>query len=148
MENKNLKITSWVILLLSFVGFLDAAYLTIKKFFTSPLPCYIFQGCETVTTSPYSSIFGVPLSLLGAIFYLAIFIMIVRFFETNSSKYFKSVFFLAVLGFLMDIYLVYIQGFVLKTFCFYCVVSAIVSTLIFLLVLLYKWKLRVETRKV
>lgn len=138
MGISRVKILSWVILVLSFIGFIDATYLAIKKFFASPLPCYIFQGCDVVNTSSYSNIFGIPNSLLGAIFYLAVFILTVRFLETKNFAYFKAIFYLSILGFLMALYLTVLQVFVIKALCIYCLISAIDSTLIFALTFFIK----------
>jgi len=47
-------------LALSFVGFLDASYLTAKHYLNFEIPCSILNGCEQVLTSQYATLFGVP----------------------------------------------------------------------------------------
>ncbi|MBI5401694.1 vitamin K epoxide reductase family protein [Candidatus Wolfebacteria bacterium] len=132
MENKNLKIYVWIFWVLSFVGFLNALYLFVKKIFGSPITCYIFKGCEAVTNSPYSLIFGIPLSFFGVLFYLAIFLVSVRYFQTQNVKLFKIIFYFACLGLLFALYYLFLQIFVIKALCVYCLVSAAVSVGLFI----------------
>ena len=74
--NQNHKFLYFTFLPVSFLGFIDASYLTIKHFVGTPLPCSVLKVCEEVTTSQYSVIGGVPVAMLGAIYYLAIFVLI------------------------------------------------------------------------
>lgn len=116
----------------SILGFLDALYLVIEKFTGGTIKCIGFSGCETVINSPYASILGIPLSLLGAVFYLAIFILSVRYLESHNDKILHILHYLAVAAFLFALYLVGIQVFALNAFCTYCVFSAFTSTLLFI----------------
>lgn len=66
------------ILILSLVGFAASIYLTNLHYqiFTGALEEFGFCGisreisCETVTASPYSKLFGIPLAWLGAMLYM------------------------------------------------------------------------------
>ena len=68
---KRPKILLIIIALLSFLGFLDAAYLTIKHYQGILPPCSV-SGCENVLTSRYASVGSLPISLLGSIYYVAV----------------------------------------------------------------------------
>lgn len=60
--------TRWLqvlLLALSFLGFIDATYLTVVHYTGANLPCRIFDGCDTVTTSPYSMLGPVTAELGG-----------------------------------------------------------------------------------
>src|SRR5688500_9886146 len=59
--------------LVALVGLADSVYLTVHHFTAEPVPCSIISGCETVLTSPYAEIAGVPLAALGAAAYFAAF---------------------------------------------------------------------------
>lgn len=127
---------SWVVkitLFLSLVGLLDASFLTFKHFVGGPLPCSILAGCEAVTTSSYAVIFGVPVALLGAIFYLTLAILAVWHIDTNHKLALRSILILSVFGFAFSLYLIYLQVFVIGALCLYCLVSAGATTIIFLL---------------
>ena len=118
---------------ISFIGFLDATYLTAKHYLGSSLTCVFFTGCETVTTSSFSQIFGVPVSLLGSAYYLTVFISLAFFLDSRSMKVLSFVSYFTILGFLASVYFVAVQVFVLKALCLYCMISATTSTLLFIL---------------
>ncbi len=128
-----------LIIVIAFVGFVDASYLTVKKYFGSPLTCYFFSGCDEVSSSPYSYIYGIPLSLFGTFFYLGVILSSVWYLQIRGALQAKLLFFLTTVGFIFSIYTFSLQAFVIKAFCFYCVVSFVCSVLNFLL-LSYGWK--------
>ena len=66
---KKKTIIMWALVLLNVAGFIDAVYLAMKTLIGSPIVCYSFSGCDSVAQSKYSTILGVPLSVLGAVFY-------------------------------------------------------------------------------
>ncbi len=122
----------YIYLFLSILGFLDSTYLTIKHYSKDPLSCPVFGGCNEVTNSIYSEIFGIPIALFGAIYYAAIFFLSLYSFLGGKKIFLKVAGFLTIFGFLTSVYLVYIMVFVLNAICFYCIVSAITSSLLFI----------------
>lgn len=117
----------------SLIGLIDATYLTAENIKhnavnCSALPSSISQ-CDLVTASSYASIGPIPVALLGIIFYSAIFILAIE-------KQYQSLFIVAAIGFTASIYFFLIQAFVLKAFCAYCLVSAAISTIIFVISLI------------
>ena len=121
------------IIIISFIGFLDAAYLTVQHYQEGILPCVVFEGCEQVTNSKYSTIFNIPISLLGAAYYLVIFLSAVVFWESKKDKALLVISYLPIGGFVISVFLLYLQLFVIKAICAYCVVSIITSTMLFIL---------------
>ena len=121
------------ITLIGFIGFLDSVYLTAKRFIGGPIPCFVFTGCDTVAQSPYALLFGVPLSVIGIFYYLSVILLVVFYFETKQQIAMKMFSLLSVVGFLASIYFIYLQAFVIKAFCFYCILSAVTSTTLFIL---------------
>jgi len=127
-------IPKWIlvaIILVSFIGFLDATYLTVKNYTQGILPCIIFNGCETVLNSSYSKIGAIPISLIGAGYYLLFFITAILYIDIRHAKALKALIFMPVFGFVASLWFVYLQIFVLKAICFYCMVSAVSSTALF-----------------
>lgn len=120
-------------LALSFLGFLDATYLTIEHYLGKVPPCTIVSGCEEVTTSVYSQILGIPVALGGSLFYLAIFILTILFLERENDKFLKYAAFLTPVGFLASLWFLYLQLFVINALCIYCLFSALTSTSLFVL---------------
>jgi uncharacterized membrane protein len=127
-----LKKTSIIIAILSLLGFIDATYLTIEHYLKAPLPCSIFHGCDLVTHSQYSMIFGIPISLIGALYYLIILICAIAYLDMKKDLFIKGASALIVFGFIVSAFLVYLQLFVLKSICLYCMTSALICTLLFI----------------
>ena len=134
----------WTIIIISLIGILDSTYLAVEHYTGGSIVCVISSGCNEVATSEYSTIRGVPLALFGVIFYFSIFISSVLYLDMRKKKILKWLISLSVIGFLFSLYFVYLQLFVIKAICFYCMVSAVDSTIIFLLGL-YMLKLKGET---
>lgn len=117
----------------SFLGFVDASYLTASHYFHVALPCTVTRGCEIVTTSSYAEVVGVPVALLGAAFYLAVFFGIVTYRETKNPALLRGVSMFTVFGLVASGWFLYVQAFVLHAFCQYCLLSAVTSTTLFAL---------------
>ena len=102
----------------------------------------IVVDCQAVLSSPYSSIFGVPLELL-AVFYFIInlaFIYLISFGpDLLFRASFRTLFIWRFVGLAMVPYLLFIELVVLKAICLYCTMMhiaivadfAIISYLVF-----------------
>ncbi|GFE68452.1 vitamin K epoxide reductase family protein [Chroococcus sp. FPU101] len=137
--------------ILAVVGSLITFYLTIKAFSGGSVACPIgatsgVSGCDTVLSSPYAKIFGLPLSLFGLLAYLSMLVFALSPFVISSenNKRFRNQIdqwtwqLLLLGGTAMAIfsgYLMYIAFFVLKDFCLYCIGSALCSVGLFLMAL-------------
>lgn len=133
MQSKIPSAILWTIIALALVGFTDSSFLLAKRVSGAPIPCFITSGCDTVSKSPYSVLFGVPLSALGMIFYLGIGFLALLYLDTKNLFVAKLIPVATTLGFLSSLYFIYIQKFKIGAFCIYCILSAIVSTLLFAL---------------
>lgn len=123
------KVSFYVFLILILLGFADSVFLTWEHYTLISIGCPIspWINCLAVTSSKYSEIFGIPLALLGSIYYVFLF-----FFLTRKETMFKHFFLLtSSFGVLFSLYLIYIQAFAIGLFCLYCLASALVSFLIF-----------------
>lgn len=126
-------------LVFSFIGFLDSTYLTIQHYRGALIGCSILSNCEEVTTSEYSVIAGIPLALLGALYYLTIFLLTIAYFDTKHSRILTVIPLLTILGFVASLILVYLQVFVIHALCLYCLMSALTSTGLFILAMISKF---------
>ncbi len=122
----------WVMVAIAFIGFLDASYLAVEHFLGLVPPCTIVAGCDTVTTSGYAAILGIPVALLGSLYYLAIICCLVGYLQTSREELLKIFRYLTIGGLLASAYFVALQLFVIHAICLYCMVSATTSTLLFL----------------
>lgn len=130
------------VLLLAFIGFADATYLLSKRLGGAPIPCVLgFTGCDTVDKSPYSVFLGIPLSAYGMVFYLIIGFLSILYIDTRKALIAKMILPVASLGFVLSVYFIYLQAFVIKAFCIFCLISAGISTILFVLSLVIYKKL-------
>ena len=113
---------------LSFLGFLDAAYLTLTHFQNRIPPCTL-GSCETVLTSQYAAIFGIPIAMIGAFYYVTVFL----FSRIGSVRW---LFVTVSAGFAISLVLLGLQLFILHAICLYCIGSLTITTLLFILGLL------------
>jgi uncharacterized membrane protein len=126
------KVIVALLLAASLIGFIDAAYLTAKHYLGMPPSCGRFGGCETVTTSEYATIAGVPIALLGALYYLAVFLSVIAYLDTRRTGIIRWTAGFTTVGFVASLWLVYLQLFVIKAICPYCMLSAFASTILFI----------------
>lgn len=121
--------------LVSLVGLADSIYLTVEHLTGQSLRCTIISGCSEVLSSPYSHIGNVPLAALGAIAYFTVFdLSILAAFGYRIAR--PLLMALVALMFLMTVWLLYLQAFVIHHFCQYCLLSAAVTITLTLLVAL------------
>lgn len=127
---------------ISLLGFLDATYLTVEYIRGGVPNCGNFTGCETVTTSPYSAIGGIPVALFGALYYLVVFLGIMRYADQRDVRVMRHVARFTVLGLLASVVFVYLQVAVIGAWCLYCMASATTSTLLFVLGMYVLWGIK------
>ncbi len=91
------------------------------------------QGCETVQTSKYSVILGVPVALAGAVFFGLLFYLAVGLLRSSATTLVRVFKVLAFLGALAIIPLFLLQAIVLKAFCTYCLATEVLMLAIWVL---------------
>jgi uncharacterized membrane protein len=115
---------------LAMAGFLISAYLT-WTYLNGAVPVCVggSGGCEAVQTSRYSEILGVPVAVLGLFAYGAMLLCAVL----RGEKAAVSGAFVALVGVLFSAYLSYLELFVLRAICQWCVASALLVVAYFVL---------------
>lgn len=121
-----------VIAIVALVGLTDASYLTIEHLSGRVLQCSLTSGCNEVLSSEYSKLFGQPVSAFGAFAYFTVFsAAILIAFDYKVLKPFLLI--VTLMMALASCYFLYLQAFVIKHFCQYCLLSAAVSFTLFAL---------------
>ena len=107
---------------LAVAGFLISAYLT-WTYLNAAVPVCVggSGGCETVQTSRYSEILGIPVAALGLFAYAVMLVCAVL----RGDGAAVSGLFVALVGVLFSAYLTYLELFVLRAICQWCVASAV-----------------------
>lgn len=133
MEKSKVRGFAIAFLIIAAIGFADAGYLTWKHYANTAVPCFITTGCDTVTTSSYAVVAGIPVALGGAFYYLVMVIGAMLAIETGRTVWLKRMTIFSLCGLAASIYLVSVMAFVLHAYCIYCFGSAATSTLLFIL---------------
>jgi uncharacterized membrane protein len=123
-------------MILAGLGVVDSIYLTWIKFTENPSLCIKGLGdCISVNNSRYSELFGIPISILGALTYAVILVILLlknkQNFLAENGDY--ILFGLSFFGTLYSIYLTYLEIAVIRAICPFCIASAVIILTIFIL---------------
>jgi uncharacterized membrane protein len=120
---------------LALAGVFVALYLTLYKMgMIGNLACTI-GGCEQVNTSRYAEFFGIPVAAWGLGFYIAAFaVAFVGTLPNWIARREPSLLLvgMSAVGVLFSGWLTYLELYVIHAICQYCVVSAVIVAVIFL----------------
>lgn len=123
---------------IALIGLSDAVYLTIHHLTGEMVPCSVTGGCETVLTSSYAEIGGIPLAAFGAVAYFIAFSLAILAAFGNRKMWFIFGAQVSLMA-LASSYFVYLQLFVIKAICQYCMVSAGVCLTLFIIAFISKF---------
>ena len=126
-----------IIILLSLLELANAGYLEYSHRKDKRLMCPLGEDCNTVANSKWSELFGIRNSTLGILYYAALIIaMLVALAAPAFSAqilFFSKI--AAAVALLISIFLTFIQIFVIKNYCSYCIMSAVINLLIFIVLI-------------
>lgn len=127
------KLGFYLTALFAFLGFADAAYLTVSHYFAVPLPCSLTDGCDTVLSSAYSMVGPVPVAAFGIAYYLLALVLAVYLYTSENPRIrvARYIQLLSAIGVLFSAYFLYLQIAVIGALCMYCIASALTSVLLF-----------------
>jgi uncharacterized membrane protein len=134
-----------VVAALALAGIFLATYLALYKLgYIGTLSCSV-GSCETVNLSRWATFLGLPVAVWGVGFYLSVFaVAFAGTLERFAGAAWVSHALLALTGWgvLFSGWLTYLELFVIHAICMWCVVSAILVVIIFL-VSIAEWRSRV-----
>ncbi|HEX7295807.1 MAG TPA: vitamin K epoxide reductase family protein [Pyrinomonadaceae bacterium] len=123
---------------ISLLGLADATYLTIEHVTGQSVRCTIVAGCSEVLSSKYAVVGGMPLAMIGAAAYFTVFALAtLAAFGYRFGGTMLNVLVPAMV--LVSLWLLYLQAFVIHSFCQYCLFSAAITFLLAVL-LLIRWR--------
>lgn len=118
------KKLSLIGLSLSLLGLIDSTYLTISHYTTTvtlACPETSFINCQKVTTSAYSMIGGIPLVLLGLLFFITMIALQLPIAWSSDNKVLKQLrIIISLIGIASVFWLVYVELYKLNSICLYC----------------------------
>ena len=122
------------VILVGMAGFLLSAYLSLVYYtWLSPI-CLVGKGCEIVESSPYATMFGVPIAMVGLLEYAAIIGVAYGWIVPTYGGLLLYLLCLTALSF--SFYLFYLEALVLDVSCLYCELSYGISVALLILVLI------------
>lgn len=121
---------------LALIGAFISAYLTLYKIGAiGDLTCSV-RGCETVNSSRWATFLGFPVAAWGLAFYVATFVIAMlgssRKYE-GERNFSQALALMSGTGVLFSAWLTYLELFVIHAVCMWCVTSAVIVVLIFIL---------------
>ncbi len=123
-----------IISFLGFTGFSVARHIYTEKKSERPLVCPVNFDCQGVVHSNFSRFLNIPIEIIGMLYYVCVCVgyLFLAFDPQIIPFQVKGGILLAsFIAFLFSIYLTIVQSFVLKKFCSWCLVSAILCVFIF-----------------
>ena len=113
-----------------------AGYLTYVKLFAIEPYCAGVGNCEAVQTSPYADLLGVPVAIWGLLTYLVLLaLVLVKRTDWRGLGHpaGMATFLVTMVGVIFSAYLTYLELAVIHAICPWCVASAVVMTVLFVL---------------
>ncbi len=149
-REKDLKWPKIIIAILSTIGIVDTGSITLKNWgLFNSLSCPgINEGCETVLNSPWGTLFqndriSIPLSFAGFISYLTILLISLLLTSNIFSNKIRAkrfiwwlIYLISLGASIFSLLLLNIMFFKIEAFCLFCILSAILSFLIFILTII------------
>lgn len=127
--------------LLSLFGLADALYLTIEHVTGQSVRCTLISGCSEVLSSRYAMVAGIPLAALGAAAYFTVFsLATLAVFGYRAAGTLLTPVVTAM--FFVSLWLIYLQAFVIREFCQYCLFSAAITFCLMLVVVIGRFVLK------
>ena len=142
-----MKILLYFILFLTLAGAFDAGYLLVQTVSGKAVVCpsvpigrFNLNQCNIVLATPFAKFVGLPTALYGLVAYLFFAILVLYSLSGKRPNTVKLLMYLSGLGVLISAYFIYMQFFVINALCFYCLISASIMILIFILSVAYNIK--------
>ena len=123
----------WAPVILSALGVLVSGYLSVKRVTGGSLACTRWADCDVVNNSVYAKIYGVPVAFIGLAGYLILMGLAMAALQAEGAAQRRLLalgFLLALGGFGFSVYLTYLELYVIEAICVWCVISAILITLL------------------
>ncbi len=110
-----------VLVLLAAAGLAIAGYLLVVRLAGGAPACPISGGCETVQSSVYSAVLGIPVAAFGVLYSAVVLIATLGWWRAGDRRALYVAYGLGILATLVVGYLSYLELFVIHAICTWCV---------------------------
>jgi uncharacterized membrane protein len=104
---------------------LVSGYLSVTRALGEAAVCGPSKGCETVASSEYSAVLGIPVAFLGLGLSLVLLVLAGLWWLRRERRALLSAYFLLLMATLGVAYLTYLELFVIEAICPWCVAYAV-----------------------
>lgn len=135
----------WITPILAVAGLLVAGYLTLVHYQHGALVCGL-GDCALVQSSSYAELMGLPVAILGMGMYATILVLsILRNQAPERDDLLTTILFMGALaGLIYALYLTYVEIWVIDAICQWCVISALITTAIFVSEAIHVWAPQIQ----
>lgn len=132
-DDKRVTLLNRIIFVLSLLGVLMAAYVLQGWLKNSPLICLNGSGCSTVSKSPYSYPFGIPVPAVGLLGYALLTVLAFLRTVSGDKRLLYGIMGMGAFGVIFVSWFTYTEMFIIRAVCTWCAVSAVNMVAILLL---------------
>ncbi len=125
-----------ILAVLDTIGLFVAGYLSVVELEGGVPTCGIIEGCEQVARSEYNNFAGIPVAVFGVFLSIALLTLALAWWRTNIYGLLMGHYGLSLVGVLFDGWFLYLQVFVIKAVCIWCLAYETSLLLRFLIALL------------
>lgn len=110
----------WILVVLDIAGLLIAGYLSVVELGGGVPACGPLHGCETVATSEYARIAGIPVAVFGVALSLILLTLAFAWIRTDNPLLLDVHCGLSLIGVIFEVYFLTLQVFVIRAVCVWC----------------------------
>jgi uncharacterized membrane protein len=110
----------WILVVLDVIGLLIAGYLSVVELGGGVPSCGPLHGCETVATSEYSRIGGIPVAVFGVALSLILLTLALAWIRTDNPLLLDVHCGLSLIGVIFEVYFLSLQVLVIHAVCVWC----------------------------
>ena len=110
----------WILVVLDVAGLLIAGYLSVVELGGGVPACGPLRGCETVATSEYARIGGIPVAVFGVALSLILLTLAFAWTRTDNPLLLDVHCGLSLIGVIFEVYFLTLQVFVIRAVCVWC----------------------------
>jgi uncharacterized membrane protein len=115
----------WLLSALALAAVVVALYLGLTKLLGGTLACGVLEGCDTVSSSEYSEVLGIPVGLLGAAGSGLTLAGALVWWRSADRRGLLAAYFLGLASLPFLAWLTYLELFVIHAVCIWCVTYAL-----------------------
>jgi uncharacterized membrane protein len=123
---------------LDFLGLCIASYLAVVEVGGGTPVCGPLHGCETVASSPYSRINGIPVAVFGVMLSLFLMTAALAWWRTGATWLLAAHYVGSLVGVIFETYFTYLELFVIDAVCIWCA-AYFVTLLLRFIISAYVW---------